>query len=262
MSNDLIKRNAELHDRIASVYDDIHSEIFNDVEQRRLSTTLRRALSYVQSTAAKPRAFDFGCGTGNLTRHLIEMGVDVVAGDVSQKCLQIVVNKFGVKTFLLNGNDLSEIDSETFDFVACYSVLHHIPDYMKAIYELGRICKNGGIVYIDHEPTDEYWIFSEQYSRFRKCAEKINYRKFLHLSNYFNKFRRMINSRYTNEGDIHVWPDDHVEWDHIINLFCKTSFRIVIDEKFLLCRANYRSDVFEYFKNNIADTRAMAFKKF
>jgi hypothetical protein len=32
---------------------------------------------------------------------------------------------------------------------------------------------------------------------------------------YALRLRRLFNPRYEPEGDIHVWPDDHVEWDRV-----------------------------------------------
>ena len=38
-----------------------------------------------------------------------------------------------------------------------YSVLHHVPDYLRAVNELVRVLKPGGLLYIDHEFTDNHW---------------------------------------------------------------------------------------------------------
>ena len=78
-----IARNRSAHDRVARAYDARHGEIFNDVEQARLSAAAREAVTAVcDAPVAGVRALDVGAGTGNLTRHLIESGARVTAADV------------------------------------------------------------------------------------------------------------------------------------------------------------------------------------
>lgn len=47
-------------------------------------------------------------------------------------------------------------DNDTFSFITCFQVLHHIRDYMVSLRELYRICKPGGILYIrEHDAITE-----------------------------------------------------------------------------------------------------------
>ena len=147
-----ILRNIAIHDRIAKRYDRIHGEIFNDVEQSRLRADVKHAVDSISSGSLN--ALDFGCGSGNLTRHLLENGCSVTSADVSQGFLDLVQSRYPtVDTHRLNGIDLSEIATSTFDIVATYSVLHHVPDYLAAVREMARVCKPGGVLYLDHEPS-------------------------------------------------------------------------------------------------------------
>ena len=153
-----IGRNVKVHNRIARKYDSIHGEIFNDVEQARLRSTLARALAAVTTRSTPVAALDFGCGSGNLTSHLLELGARVTAADVSAGCLDLVRSRYGaaaLDTLLISGRDLESVDDAQFDVVATYSVLHHIPDYLAAVGEMARVCRVGGVVVIDHEATEE-----------------------------------------------------------------------------------------------------------
>src|SRR5689334_13190550 len=85
-----IARNIKVHDQVASKYEARHDEIFNDVEQARLAQALRKALGAVLTDSDQIKALDFGCGSGNLTKHLLALGVDVVAADVSPRFLELV----------------------------------------------------------------------------------------------------------------------------------------------------------------------------
>ena len=44
-----------------------------------------------------------------------------------------------------------------FDLITCYSVLHHLPDYITALEGLSVFLKKGGVIYIDHEASPFYW---------------------------------------------------------------------------------------------------------
>jgi len=48
-------------------------------------------------------------------------------------------------------------DRDEFDLIACYSVLHHLPDYVDAIQRLSGFLKKGGVMYLDHEISPFYW---------------------------------------------------------------------------------------------------------
>ena len=48
----------------------------------------------VRTAFAGARVLDFCCGSGNLTRHLLELGFEVVAADVSERFLALVERRF------------------------------------------------------------------------------------------------------------------------------------------------------------------------
>lgn len=77
-----IARNVALHDRLARKYETTHGEIFNPVEQDRLVRFLTTARDAIRSDGVPQIALDFGCGSGNLSRHLLDLGFQVTAADV------------------------------------------------------------------------------------------------------------------------------------------------------------------------------------
>jgi ubiquinone/menaquinone biosynthesis C-methylase UbiE len=259
-----IERNVRVHDRIARKYEALHGEIFNDLEQARLRAWLDRAAAEVRTGSVPLSALDLGCGSGNLTRHLLELGMQVTAADVSTGFLGLVRARYStpaLKTLAMNGRDLSNIADGSFDLVATYSVLHHIPDYLAAVAEMARVCKPGGVVVIDHEPPEAFWSGDPLYLQFRREALKPDWRKFTRPSNYWHRLRRLFNPRHSSEGDIHVWPDDHVEWTKIGQLMERSGFDLIAEKDFLLCRKLYRPDVFERYEGRCADMKAVIFRK-
>src|SRR5688572_2122055 len=130
-----IERNIAVHNQVAQKYEALHGEIFNEVEQPRLAAALARARDSIRTKSDPKRALDFGCGSGNLTRHMLELGLHVTAADVSTDFLRLVEKRFPSERLALlemNGRDLSNIEDVSFDLAAAYSVLHHIPDYLGA----------------------------------------------------------------------------------------------------------------------------------
>jgi ubiquinone/menaquinone biosynthesis C-methylase UbiE len=259
-----IEHNVAVHNRVARRYEVIHGEIFNEIEQARLRRALAQGRGEIRTGAAPFKALDFGCGSGNLSRILLDLDMEVVAADVSQGFLDLVRSRSPdarLTTSLLNGRDLSGLASDSFDLVAAYSVLHHIPDYLGAVAEMARVCRPGGVMIIDHELTDEYWGRDPVYRAFLKEGLRFDWRKYLRPSNYLHRIRRIRNPRYANEGDIHIWPDDHIEWAKLKATASAGGMDVVHEEDYLLFRKLYRRDVYNRFVGRCTDTKLLILRK-
>jgi len=190
--------NIQRYENEAGIYDELHTEIFNTYEQRRLNDTLKNIL-----TESKGKwCLDIGCGTGNVTLKETNYLKYIIGIDISQKMLL----KLKEKSLRLRINNVYLIRADVdylpfkhklFDFVSMFSVLHHIPDVESALQEAGRVVKNtGGILYIDHEPASSirYWrkienIIIRPLRILRKCISS-------------TKSTSLINSSKT---DVHVF---------------------------------------------------------
>jgi ubiquinone/menaquinone biosynthesis C-methylase UbiE len=261
-----IKFNKEVNDGISGKYDCLHNEIFNPIEQQRLGRALSTAIKAVKTGSKPLSALDYGSGSGNLTRHLIEAGINTVSADVSDGFLNLIERNFShtdlSKTQKINGKDLSGIETGRFDLVATYSVLHHVPDYMQIVKEMCRVLKPGGVLYIDHEVNESYYQRPEEYLEFlQKARPIINLKRYLRLlfdvKGYKHIVRRLVNPRYKREGDIHVWPDDHIEWDKIEQLVIAEGLEIILKEDYLLYKSGYDVDVYNEYKDKCADERLL-----
>jgi ubiquinone/menaquinone biosynthesis C-methylase UbiE len=259
-----IERNVAVHNQVARKYERLHGEIFNDVEQSRLAAALTRARDAIRTGTEPPKALDFGCGSGNLTRHMLALGLDVTAGDVSPDFLRLVERRFPSERLSLlqmNGKDLSNVADASFDLIAAYSVLHHIPDYLGAIRELARVLRSGGVIMLDHEQNEAYWRDEPLYREFQRTGRRFDWRKYLTPTNYVHRVRRLLNPRYTNEGDIHVFADDHIEWDKIKALLAGVGFEVVAEEDYLVYRRLYRREVYDLYRDRCTDKKMMIFRK-
>jgi ubiquinone/menaquinone biosynthesis C-methylase UbiE len=170
MSEDLRERiheaNVAVHRFEAEYYELLHPEVYSKQEQKRIYLILKMVDKLI--TGNRKRALDFGAGTGNLTGKLLRMGYRVTAIDISAKMCTILKKRYNAylkakKLFVLNSpiEDVS-FDRGEFDLITCYSVLHHLPDYVGAIQRLSVFLKKGGILYLDHEASPFYWKSESQ----------------------------------------------------------------------------------------------------
>lgn len=268
MRDKQIKHNVQAHDSVSSKYDDIHGEIFNPIEQARLRAQLALAMQWITTSNEPKGVLDYGCGSGNLTHHLLALGCHVVSADVSPRFLRIIAARFGtsgsVETLKLNGRDLSNVADGSFDMTASYSVLHHVPDYLLAIRELARVTRSGGVIYLDHEFSEGYWKRDSDYTTFLATVQptpKKHWGRFFILSNYVTLIRRKFNARYQPEGDIHVWPDDHIDWRKVAAVLRQNGCHVVHEQDYLLFKRGYAPEVYEQYRMKCHDTHLMIAKK-
>jgi SAM-dependent methyltransferase len=259
---DAIERSRRAYRRRHRRYEQRHGEIFNPVEQERLRGALTRAAAAIRSGGR--RALDFGCGTGNLTEHLVALGFETVAADVSPEFLRTVGARFAgrpVQTLALNGRDLAGVPDAAFDLVATYSVLHHVPDYLAVVRELQRVLRPGGVLVIDHEASAGLWADGDALAAFGAAAvrderPRLRFLRPSYLAPfgryYYTQLRRRRDPRYEPEGDIHVWHDDHIEWSRVEAALagCET----VIAEDYLLYRREYDRSAWERHRHELHDT--------
>jgi 2-polyprenyl-3-methyl-5-hydroxy-6-metoxy-1,4-benzoquinol methylase len=153
--------NIAVHRFEAKHYEVIHPEVYNRQEQERIKAILKVVHKLISDNRMK--ALDFGAGTGNLTGKLLQMGYNVTAVDISTEMCNVLKTKY--KSFLETGKllvlnlpmeDIS-FDRGEFDLITCYSVLHHLPDYVNTIKRLCFYLKKGGVMYFDHEISPFYW---------------------------------------------------------------------------------------------------------
>ena len=125
--------------------------------------------------------------------------------------------------------------------------------------------KPGGVVFIDHELSDEFWLKSQIYLDFELEMKKytpINYQKYFLLSNYYDwLIRRFVNPRYHREGDIHVFEDDHVEWSRVVDSLVTAGGQVVVNKDYLLFRRNYDVAIYDAYKDKTADMHVLVVRK-
>jgi ubiquinone/menaquinone biosynthesis C-methylase UbiE len=267
-----VERNASAHDRVAHAYDEKHAEIYNPVEQARLGAMIDEVLRLV--AVARPEVLDFGAGTGNLSLKFAQRGCRVTAVDVSERSLERLRARVApgqhVATARLAGDRLPFAD-RSFDVVATYSVLHHVPDYLQAVREMARVLRPGGLVYIDHEFNDAAWhpdASLAEYRRRTRLSLPAHVWQLVRTGELFTAdfaktafMKAFVNRRYEREGDLHVWPDDHVEWSKITATLEDAGFAVVKSHDYLLYQPRGGMALYEAYAKRCSDLRCLVARK-
>jgi ubiquinone/menaquinone biosynthesis C-methylase UbiE len=263
--------NVQVHDAIAGQYEDVHREIFNTYEQARVAAAVRRVVGYLGHGPAAPRALDVGCGSGNVTSRLLEAGCIVTAADVARNFLMLCETKFAstgrLRTVLLGGDGLQELPDGAFDVVSAYSVLHHVPDYLRLVAEMVRVLAPGGVLYVDHESSERVYRADGVYQEFAALAGKSRsaLKQFLTRTQSRRRvvhfLRGVLRPGFHTEGDIHVWPDDHVEFARIRAVLEARGCPVIEDQEYLLHPEGIAPAVYEAFSTRCADMRLLVARK-
>lgn len=270
-----VERSVRAYSRAHRRYERRHPEIFNEVEQARLRQALRSALAAVSGGDGPPRVLDLGCGTGNLTGHLVALGARVVAADVSPEFLRVVEQRYPgdqVTTLRINGVDLSGLADASLDMAAAYSVLHHVPDYPAIVRELVRVVRPGGVVYVDHEVNENFWAADGCLHDFREelidsrarlggwwSPDRKVWQRYLIPSKYVFAARMRLDPGwpFNQEGDIHVWPHDHIEWDRVADALAQAGAEVVTQDDYLVFRSDYPPALWEQHRERCSDMRLL-----
>ncbi len=270
MSINHIENNIYVHNKIAGKYHKVHPEIFNPIEQQRLLDKLKYVVSLIDSgTKRQYTVLDYGCGSGNLTAHLLDLGLSVVSADISEGFLEKIRQQFANNpnslTHLINGVDLSNIPTNSFDMIASYSVLHHIPDYLSALKDMGRVIRPGGVLFLDHDASPGNWDDNKDLVEFKKKYNSSSIIKkicsLFTLKFYYRRYKKLLNPRWQAEGDIHVWQDDHIEWKKVDQLLFSIGFEKIFCDDYLNYSINYELADWEKYRIKCNDTRCVVYKK-
>jgi SAM-dependent methyltransferase len=119
--------------------------------------------------------------TGNKARLRKRLFQQLIRESTDKKCLQVGVHrgKRGPNWVSVDLYDYSDyvdyhydihnlkFEDQTFDVAVCNAVLEHVEDPIKAISELRRVLKKGGLIWVEvpfnfpyHESPNDYWRVS------------------------------------------------------------------------------------------------------
>lgn len=110
---------------------------------------------------------EVGCATGRLSFEISRIARDVVGIDFSERMVRRAnhtYGKCGLRFYVAEAAALPFPDA-SFDRVVCYSVFHDFPSQhygARALSEILRVCRPGGVVLIGDLCTIETWRYDTQ----------------------------------------------------------------------------------------------------
>jgi len=101
-----------------------------------------------QSLSIKSKVLEVGCASGVLTIYIARSGCIPTGVDFSSKMIELAkINNSGIDFSVANVLDLP-FETDFFDVVIAASLINIVSDKSKAIDELSRTCKKGGMITI------------------------------------------------------------------------------------------------------------------
>ncbi|MFW9888193.1 MAG: class I SAM-dependent methyltransferase [Candidatus Thorarchaeota archaeon] len=146
------------YDNIASQYDAYRDPFNNEAE-------LSELMSLVEPSG---HILDAGCGSGVVSRALIDNGFQVTGIDISQKMIGIARQRIPDAEFIVGDMTALEFDNETFDGIVSTYAVFHIPRTMhfSLFQDFHRLLKKGGALLFsigskETDGTDGVWEWEE-----------------------------------------------------------------------------------------------------
>ncbi|MBN2561903.1 MAG: methyltransferase domain-containing protein [Phycisphaerae bacterium] len=140
------------YDSIADRFD----RIMNSYDLKRRIETVFDVLLGRYDLAGRT-LLDAGCGTGPFSLRACQRGADVTALDIGPRLLAQVRRKCNARTVLGNVLDL-QFEDGTFDVVVSSECIEHTRNPQRAVHELTRVCRPGGLIVITSDNRFWYWL--------------------------------------------------------------------------------------------------------
>jgi SAM-dependent methyltransferase len=113
---------------------------------------------------------DAGCGDGNLSSRLAELGARMHAVDIHRYLEHVAERHAGRANLAFARASIFSLPfaDETFDIVCSYGVIHHTPDPAKAFGQLSKLVKKGGqlsvyVYYSEDSRTNPFRVAKKVY---------------------------------------------------------------------------------------------------
>lgn len=155
---EVVAANRRFYDAIAPYYDSIDSRRAGAGTQEWLDKLLGEVARDTERrtgrAATQLRFLDAGAGSGFLSRHAVAHFRDVTLVDVSQAMLDRITLPTVKK---IQGDCCgTNLPAESFEVIGAFATLHHLFDPAVFFREAFRLLTSGGMLYTDHDISEEF----------------------------------------------------------------------------------------------------------
>jgi SAM-dependent methyltransferase len=133
---------------------------------------------------------DAGCGTGTLMLMLEKMGYRPDGFDIHQENIQVVESR--TNAFVERGDVLTYKPRKKYDLVFCGEVLEHIEDDQKAMNNLRKMLKRGGLLLISVPNDPAQWNYEDDLGGHKRRYTKAELEKKMGLAGFSDFHSRYI----------------------------------------------------------------------
>ena len=188
-----------IHERLGVAFEEALSEYDT---ARRIEVLIDRFLGHIDLKGAS--VLDVGCGLGFFSRALRSRGADVLACDIGQELVERVRKTVGCECVRADALALVEqFGVQSFDVVLSSECIEHTPSPQKALHQMARVLKSGGLLAVSTPNVAWYPVV--------KLATLAKARPFNGLENFstFGSIRRALEReglRVIEEQGLHLIP--------------------------------------------------------
>jgi SAM-dependent methyltransferase len=146
--------NIELHTKLANVYKESEPHYRPENQAR-----VEKILINLAQVAGSDSLLDVGCGMGFII-DIAKFHFRRITGiDITQAMLDKVNCDSNTCKIVLHVAEIENMlfESDTFNVVTAFAVIHHLHELRPAFAEVFRVLKPGGIFYTDTDPNYYFW---------------------------------------------------------------------------------------------------------
>ena len=161
-----VRDTAAMKNRVRQGYDGAFSEHVTRYDELGAEFQTKAATAQLEGVDLQgKKVLDVGCGTGIISLLALQKGaVKVVCGDISNYMLDIARAKADRQGYGTDCMDFRQLDAEfmpfedaSFDFVMTGMMLGLLPDPEKAVTEMVRVLRPGGLLSVGAHGPEHYW---------------------------------------------------------------------------------------------------------
>ncbi|KAL0947661.1 hypothetical protein HGRIS_013749 [Hohenbuehelia grisea] len=165
--------------------------------------------------AASTEVMDFACGTGLISKNLLEHCKSIVGVDISQSMVdeynkladKIAPNKMHAARLALTGAE-GELEGRKFDVIVCAMSYHHLPSTVDTTRVLAHFLKPGGalvVVDIHNSPENDF----SMWATYQKATAKAQGHGHSHSHDHSNIHSHSHDQSTMLQTDHHDHHDTH-----------------------------------------------------
>jgi len=225
----LLNANIAVHKKEADLFKLIHPELFNKTEYEIIDSFILHIKKLSMNNAIE--ILDVACGTGRLTHAFLSAGFNVTATDLSPdmlKNLSLGIHQDHISLLTTFNGDIDTFISthtKKYDAITMGAFLHHVNDIHALFDKLKPLLKEGGFLFITHDPA----LRMRKFVSLGATLEKID-SIFFQLWYLFFKGRLLPRTKAYADAEIHTryGIDDDLLCTHLTN----NGFNIIEHKKY------------------------------